>query len=215
MNNSYYPLLTESSPADAVILANGEYPTHSLPLGLLRNAPYVVCCDGAADEYIRRGHHPDAIVGDGDSISPQNRERFAHILFTSNDQETNDQTKAVRHCMAQGKRHILILGATGCREDHTLGNISLLMDYMEHTRVEMVTNHGVFTPVLGDATFQTYPGQQLSIINFGATHIRGEGLRYPLRDFTNWWQGTLNEATGNAVKIYARGKYLVFREGGL
>lgn len=52
---------------DAVVLANGEYPASPLPLKILAEAPYVVCCDGGADEYIRRGHTPDVIIGDGDS----------------------------------------------------------------------------------------------------------------------------------------------------
>ena len=34
---------------DAVILGNGEYPTHSMPETMLIMAPYVVCCDGSAD----------------------------------------------------------------------------------------------------------------------------------------------------------------------
>ena len=61
---------------DAVILGNGEYPTHSMPETMLIMAPYVVCCDGSADEHIRRGFTPDAIIGDGDSLSPENKERF-------------------------------------------------------------------------------------------------------------------------------------------
>ena len=52
---------------EAVILANGEYPTHVLPLKILEEAKFVVCCDGAANEYILRGHTPDIIIGDGDS----------------------------------------------------------------------------------------------------------------------------------------------------
>ena len=47
---------------DAVILGNGEYPTHSMPETMLIMAPYVVCCDGSADEHIRRGFTPDAII---------------------------------------------------------------------------------------------------------------------------------------------------------
>ena len=113
---------------DAVVLANGEYPTNPLPLKILAEAPYVVCCDGAADEYIRRGNVPDVIIGDGDSISEDNRNRYSHLLHRISEQETNDQTKAVRFLLSQGKRHIAITGATGKREDHTLGNISLLID---------------------------------------------------------------------------------------
>ena len=77
---------------EAVILANGEYPSHPLPLQMLKNAEFVVCCDGAANEYILRGHTPDVIIGDGDSLSPEYKELFSPIVHQIADQETNDQT---------------------------------------------------------------------------------------------------------------------------
>lgn len=198
---------------EALILGNGDYPTHPYPLGLLAQTAYVVCCDGAADEYIRRGFTPDAIIGDGDSLSPQNRKRFASIFHQIDDQETNDQTKAVNFLLAQGKRKITIVGATGRREDHTLGNISLLMDYFRAgADVRMVTDYGIFIPAQNSRTFAARRGQQVSIFNFGAQGLQGEGLVYPLSDFTNWWQGTLNETTSCEFTIRATGEYLVFQE---
>jgi len=208
----HYPLLTKTSFVETVILANGEYPTHSIPVALLEHAPYVVCCDGAADTYIIQGHTPTVIIGDGDSISAENKIRFQNILHVSSDQETNDQTKAVNYCLENGRKKVLIVGATGKREDHTLGNVSLLMDYMNKgVQVEMATDYGVFTPICGDATFDCYPGQQISIINFDASEVRGDGLIYSLSDFTNWWQGTLNEAISTIFTVYAKGHYLIFR----
>ena len=123
-------LYSRCTEVEAVVLANGEYPTASLPLHILESAPYVVCCDGGADEYIRQGHIPNLIIGDGDSICEENRRKYGHLLHCISEQETNDQTKAVSYLLSQGKRRIAIVGATGRREDHTLGNISLLMDYM-------------------------------------------------------------------------------------
>lgn len=203
MNEHYIP--------QAVILANGEYPTSPLPLRLLSEAPYVVCCDGAANEYISRGHTPHVIIGDGDSLSPENKVRFADIVRHNPDQETNDQTKAVQFLQAKGIRSIAIVGATGKREDHTLGNISLLVDYRRAgMEVRMATDYGIFTPACGTQTFASHPQQQVSILNFGAKGLRGEGLVYPLSDFTNWWQGTLNEATANEFTIHCDGDYLVF-----
>ncbi len=38
----------------------------------------------------------------------------------------------------------------------------------------------------------------------------GSALVYPLSDFTNWWQGTLNECIGTEFTIEAEGEYLVF-----
>lgn len=195
---------------EAVVLANGDYPTNPLPLKVLAEAPYVVCCDGGADEYIRRGHTPDVIIGDGDSLSEENRTKHADILHRISDQETNDQTKAVHYLMSQGKRRIAIVGATGKREDHTLGNLSLLIDYMRAGgEVRTYTDYGIFIPCQGTRTFPCHPGQQISIINFNARKLHGKGLVYPLSDFTNWWQGTLNECTGTEFTVEAEGEYLI------
>lgn len=204
-------MINEHYTPDAVILANGEYPTHELPLRILSESAFVVCCDGAANEYIARGHTPDVIIGDGDSLSPDNKIRFAPIILQIADQETNDQTKAVQYLQSKGYKKIAIVGATGKREDHTLGNISLLIDYMKSgIEVRTFTDYGVFIPVKDSQTFASHAGQQVSILNFGAKGLKGEGLVYPLSDFSNWWQGTLNEATSNEFTIHCTGDYLVF-----
>ncbi len=196
---------------DAVVLAGGEYPTAPQPLEVLHNAPYVVCCDGAADSYIATGRVPDAIVGDGDSISANNRAKYAALLHIVTEQETNDQTKAVRFLQEQGKRRIAIVGATGRREDHTIGNISLLIEYARAgAQVRSFTDHGVFIPCNGDTTLKCRKGQQVSIFAITAKNLNAEGLLYPIYDFTNWWQGTLNECTGEQFTIHAKGDFLLF-----
>lgn len=204
-------MISENYTSEAVILANGEYPTHPLPLRILEEAKFVVCCDGAANEYIARGHTPDIIIGDGDSLLPEYKERFSSIMHQISDQETNDQTKAVLFLQEKGFGKIAIVGATGKREDHTLGNISLLIDYMKMgMEVRTITDYGAFIPVKDTQTFASHPGQQVSILNFGAEGLQGEGLVYPLSDFSNWWQGTLNEATASRFTIHCKGDYLVF-----
>ena len=196
---------------DAVIVAGGESPTTTVPLDVLHNAPYVVCCDGAADRYIATGHTPDAIVGDGDSISAENREKYTHLLHIIAEQETNDQTKAVRFLMEQGKRRIAIVGATGLREDHTIGNISLLVEYARMgCDVCSFTDYGIFIPCNGTTIHKCHKGQQVSIFSITAKELSAEGLRYPIYDFNNWWQGTLNECTGDEFTINATGWYLLF-----
>ena len=196
---------------DAVIVAGGEFPTAPQPLEILQSAPYVVCCDGAADRYIATGRVPDAIVGDGDSISAENREKFAHLLHIISEQESNDQTKAVRYLLEHGMRRIAIVGATGRREDHTIGNISLLIEYARAgCQVRSFTDHGVFIPCNGTTTHKCHKGQQVSIFSITARDLSAKGLLYPIYDFNNWWQGTLNECTGDEFTINANGEYLLF-----
>lgn len=196
---------------DALILANGDYPSHPCPLQLMEEAPIVVCCDGGADEYIAHGHLPHLIIGDGDSLSEANREKYAHLLHHNPDQETNDQTKAISYLLEHGYKKIAIVGATGKREDHTIGNISLLMEYMRQgAEVRMFTDYGVFIPCRNRITLPSTPGQALSIFNFTANGFRSEGLKYPIYDFTTWWQGTLNSCTNHNLCIEAQGEFLVF-----
>ena len=196
---------------DAVILANGDYPTAQLPLQILNEAPYVACCDGGANEYITKGHLPNIIIGDGDSLCDEYRQQYASLIHHNPDQETNDQTKAVQFLLSKGKRKIAIVGATGKREDHTIGNVSLLIEYMRMgADVRTYTDYGVFIPCKGSSTLECRVGQQISIFNFTAKGMKSKGLAYPIYDFTSWWQGTLNRCTDSSFTIEAEGEYLLF-----
>lgn len=196
-----------------VIIANGRFPSHPLPLSLIERAEYIVCTDGAANDFIAHGGRPDAIVGDCDSISEENLLRYAQILHPDPDQETNDLTKSVHFCVKNGRKEIVIVGGTGYREDHTLGNISLLADYMEEATVEMYTNYGIFTPMRGSVEFSSFPGQQVSLFPIDRTAVTTRNLKYPLtgRILTNWWQGTLNESLNSAFTVISSGRVILFR----
>ena len=128
------------APYNCVVVANGSFPQTALPLHLLHEASVVIACDGAVEALDKAGIPPAAIVGDLDSIPPRFRERYADRFHFVEDQEINDLTKSVRFAHRSGQQEVLILGATGLREDHTLGNISLLMDYAPlFHRIEMLS----------------------------------------------------------------------------
>lgn len=208
----HYPLPTEDYVSDIVILANGDFPTHQIPLALLKKAKHVICCDGAANEYVKRGFTPELIIGDGDSLSPELKSEYANITFYSSDQETNDLTKAVNYCISKHLMNIVIVGATGKREDHTIGNLSLLGEYIDKVKnIQIISDYGVFTAIKTDSTFESVIGNTVSVFCLKTAPIRGRGLKYPLSTLANWWQGTLNEATANPFTLFVRGKVLVFR----
>lgn len=203
-----------NTTVEAVILANGEFPTHAVPYSILSNSTYVVCCDGAIDALAQTSILPQAIVGDCDSMSPQNKEKYKHIIHQVKEQETNDLTKSVRFCVENEIKNIVILGATGKREDHAIANISLLTEYIDHLdNVSMITNYGVFNAISGDTQFESFDGQQVSLFCITPTEITSEGLKYPIekRIFTSWWQATLNESISNQFVIKTSNKIIVFR----
>lgn len=191
-----------------VILADGSFPVHPVPLMHLKNAEHIICCDGSARSLHEAGLEPEAIVGDLDSIDPLIADLYSDRLFRFSEQETNDLTKAVRWCINNRYDNIVIVGATGKREDHTIGNISLLAEYAKEITVIMVTDSGTFTPLLQTSILSAFPGQQISVFSVDpGTEITTAGLRYELSGLRlgNWWRGTLNEATGDSIEIQFEG----------
>ena len=190
---------------DAVIVANGQFPTHAMPLAILHDAKHIVACDGA----ISHVPQAEAVIGDGDSVP----EAFRSKLIRIEEQDDNDLTKATRYCLRNGWHRIAYIGCTGKREDHTLGNISLLMRYYRDMDVDgiLFTDNGIFTPAHGHRTFSSMKGQQVSIFNFGSHKLVSKGLRWDAYDFSEWWQGTLNEALDSTFSLQADGYYLVYQ----
>ena len=205
------------APYNCVVVANGSFPQTALPLRHMHEASDVIACDGAIEALDKAGITPAAIVGDLDSIPSCFRERYADRIHIVEDQEINDLTKSVRFAHRSGEQEVLILGATGLREDHTLGNISLLMDYAPlFRRIEMLSDYGIFTPLRQTTTLASDPGTQVSLFSLAPSGtISTTGLRWPIRDrqLTAWWQGTLNEATGDnfTVALSPEARVIVYR----
>ena len=197
-----------------VIVADGTFPQHEIPLNYLKNASRIVCCDGSAASLILAGMIPDAIVGDMDSLNDDLANSFADRIFRDENQDTNDLTKVVEWCRGNNYKDIVIVGATGKREDHTLGNISLLAEYGKDMNVIMVTDTGVFRPILSDAEIASFPGQQISIFSIDPeTEVTSHGLKYPLTKtkIANWWFATLNEAQGENFSLeFTDGRIIVY-----
>ena len=191
---------------NVVILAAGDFPHAEAPLRALREADVRICCDSAAEALVASGLVPDHIVGDMDSLSSAFRERYAGIITRISEQDDNDLTKAFRLARTLSPARITIVGATGRREDHTLGNVSLLLDYARAAAcpVEMLTDYGRFTAIFDTATLPAVPGQQISIFAFDNTlKIASAGLKYPTDAvvFDTLWKATLNEALSGTFTL--------------
>ena len=200
-----------------VILADGAFPAGKEALAYLEQAERIICCDGAARSLISYGKEPDKIVGDLDSLSDEFKKRFADRIEHVREQESNDLSKAFRYCVKMGFCNIVILGATGKREDHTLGNLSLLSEYSKQVPgISIVTDYGYFTVAGQSGTFESFAGMQVSIISLtGALEVTSRNLKYPMDKLKLklWYQATLNEALGDTFELDfpAGGELLIYR----
>ena len=193
-----------------VILANGSFPRRKSLLALLHGASHIVCCDGAAAALLRHGITPDLVVGDLDSLSPALRRKLGRRVVRVTEQETNDLSKAFRACMERSWRSLVILGAGGKREDHLLGNASLLTQFAAAgADVRMETDCGTFLPVLKSASFRRPVGTKLSVFSFHPDMpVTSTGLAYPLDSLRLpfWWSGTLNETVAPEFSLAFDGR---------
>jgi thiamine pyrophosphokinase len=205
---------------NVVIICDGKFPKTEYPRYLIRTADHIVCCDGALKKFLRNSvsifgeeRLPDVVVGDMDSLSQSMKERYSDIVVQIDEQEHNDQTKAFRWVLdnLSNVGSIYILGATGEREDHTIGNISLLMEYARSydldamgITLEMVSDYSTIFAITETCEMECGEGRKVSIFSpDNSLRIKSEGLEWPTDEvvFDNWWKATLNKATHDNVRL--------------
>lgn len=204
--------------SNVVIICDGTFPKSEYPRYLIRTADFIICCDGSLVKFLRNSKAifgeqrlPDLVIGDMDTLSESMQRRHADIIVKVEEQEHNDQTKAVRWALENldGIESIYIMGATGGRADHTIGNASLLMEYtrmfdLSGINIESVTDEGTIFPVTDTTEFDCGTGREVSIFSPDNTlRIKSEGLMYPTDNvvFDNWWKATLNKSVADTVRL--------------
>ena len=197
-----------------VVLANGEFPRHDIPLHELDIAGSIICCDGAVESLINYGKHPQAIVGDFDSIPQRLKEDLVKILVHAPDQSENDLRKSLKWIEAHGGKSVIILGASGKREDHLLGNIFSILQFDTQMDMVMITDYGRFHTVHKSKVFDGIKDQKVSLFSVDQSiKISTTGLKYPLNDevLSTLYAGTLNAMVDDQFSInISHGQILVY-----
>ena len=216
-----YELITPESHFDGVIFADGDFPSHPIPMGILtHNRPLIACDDAGAQLISHLNIIPDAIVGDGDSLPQAFKERYKDIIHYVAEQDYNDLTKAVRFFQSHQQRDqttggakLCFIGCTGKREDHTLGNISLPIFYQREYGIQgiLATDYGWFVYCKGACEFESFKNQQVSIFNISSSQLTSKKLEWNAYAYEQWWQGTVNNALGNRFSLDGDGEYIVYR----
>jgi thiamine pyrophosphokinase len=195
-------------------MCNGEMPTERILAASLATSALVIGADGGGNLLLDRDVIPDVVIGDLDSFSGV--QNAACEVIRDSDQETNDLEKALRLALSRGATEAVILGATGYRLDHTLKNLSVLLQFNGRFNDIILRDATCDIRILPKSyTMETRPGQAISLFPLSgrAGGIITEGLRYALNDETlenGIRDGSSNEATGYRVNIsYSSGDLLL------
>lgn len=196
-----------------VILAAGDYPKKkSKAHKLLESATRVVACDGAALAYFKDfGKAPEIIIGDLDSLDLSNLSNVSNFsnLIHLTSQDTNDLNKAIDFCRARGWDDIIVVGATGKREDHMIANVFLALE----KEVMIVTEYGTFAPVKDSLELKLSVGTPVSIFAPDPkTKVKSVGLEWPLdkHKFTNLYSAALNRTNAETMILTTNRPILVY-----
>ena len=90
----------------------------------LRADDYMVYCDCGLRHEKALGRAPDLIVGDFDSH--EDPHAAAETIVLPRVKDDTDSFFAAKEALHRGFRDFLLLGMTGARLDHTLGNLALM-----------------------------------------------------------------------------------------
>ncbi len=155
---------------------------------------YVVCADAGMKFCYDEGIVPDLILGDFDSVDEESYEYFKAVCpermerFPTHKDETDTELALLRAIEA-GADAITMIGATGTRLDHVMGNIQMLKLALDrHVPCQIVDAHNRIRMVQGEAVLKKADqfGKYVSLLPFTpeVTGITLKGFAYEVEDFT-------------------------------
>lgn len=175
-----------------VLIVSGGSIDDAFVLDLLGKNSYetVIACDSGMKFFRRNGLYPDLILGDFDSTDRTTVDYFKEQTEVRLEQfpaqkDWTDTELAVRRGLELEPEHIDLVGATGTRLDHVLGNLQLLALGLE-AGVSIFLMDANNRIRLADRPFKLKKSEQygdfISLIPYGGevSGLTLKGMKYPL-----------------------------------
>ena len=185
----------------------------------LRADDFTVACDAGLYNADALGVAPDLIVGDFDSHPMP--ETDVELIALPREKDDTDTVFAVRECVRRGFRDFLLVGVTGGRLDHTLGNISILLCLDTLGRTGMIIDdnaeYAIVSPRAPAKVGGGYKYFSLLAVGGAASGVTITGAKYPLAAASivpDYQYGVSNEIASGAdcaSVAVERGRVLLYR----
>jgi len=173
------------------IIANGEFYENSEKIKkfaetALKEADYIIACDGGLEHCYNMDITPDIIIGDLDSAPADILAEYKDvpILRFPTEKDETDLELAMDFALKKSQ-DILILAALGGRFDHALGNIHVLAEALKYGAKAVILDIYTRIVLIDDfCELQKSNGRMVSLLPFfsEAGRITTTGLKYPLID---------------------------------
>jgi thiamine pyrophosphokinase len=158
----------------------------------LADVGFLVCADGGGNSALLSGRLPDVLIGDLDSITPENLvkciEGGTKIIRYPKEKDQTDLELALDYTRFQApaeylESEIWLYGATGGRIDHLLGNIALLLNYARRGwKIILKDPEHLIWIIQKQESITANIGQEISLLSLTEKAVvTTEGFYYPLK----------------------------------
>ena len=179
-----------------VIVGGAPIENYEYIRSFLRDDDFVVYCDAGLTHKKELGACASLIVGDFDSHERPVTE--AEVIVLPHEKDDTDTFYAVKECLKRGFSDFLLLGMTGGRLDHTLGNLQALVMLDEagvracmvddYSEISMVSGSGDIaweeceksSNLYGATVTEAYRFFSLIAVGGDAYGVTVTGAKYPL-----------------------------------
>ena len=195
-----------------VIIGGAEIRNYESLRKYFTHDDFFIYCDCGLKHEKYLGHAPDLIIGDFDSHErPENAECEVIVLPVVKDD--TDTIYAVKEAMKRGFDDFVLIGSTGGRIDHTLGNIYALLMLANAGRHAEIIDDCSRTRIIsaGETVHIKYGCKFFSLINITgvAKGIKIRNAKFNLEDSeikSEYQYGISNEVLSreNDAEVYLR-----------
>lgn len=173
-----------------LILGNGPWRGVEFLPQLLAEADCIIAADGGAARAMRLGVRPSSVVGDLDSLGPEERALLAEsgteTVIHPVEKDQTDLELALDRAIALQPEKIILFGVLGARLDQTLANIFLLEKAARAGAAAQIVAGRERVHVVHDRLelAEAEPGDLVSLLPLSGEveRVHTWGLRYPLHD---------------------------------
>lgn len=161
----------------------------------------IICVDGGLKPLFQENIKPDYIIGDFDTIEPEILEKYrgresVSIMEYDPVKDATDTEIALEHGISLKPDVIYLLGATGTRFDHTLGNVQILKKALQAgVPAYIIDSHNVIYMTKDNMEIkkESLYGPYISLFPFTSqvTGVTLRGFKYPVTNHTFCIGGSL------------------------
>lgn len=174
----------------AVIVSGGTPPSKELLTQELADSSLLICADSGANCLYSYNAVPNILIGDFDSIDSKVFDHFiksgCSVEKFSKEKDSTDSEICLDKAMEMGASEIVLLGSTGGRLDHTLGNIGLLKKGLQlNINMYLKDENNSVTMINRPYKITGKKGEYISFLAYSdlVEGLSIKGAKYPLENY--------------------------------